>query len=130
MTRTTPDITRGPLARQAQWLERYRPTLRISERGSVISVGDGIAWIAGLPSAAMDDLLVFEDGSRAMVFDLTESLIGAVLLQESEALTAGTSVELSGRTLSIATGDSLLGRVIDPLGNPMDGLAVDRKSVV
>ena len=53
MTRTTPDITRGPLARQAQWLERYRPTLRISERGSVISVGDGITWIAGLPSAAM-----------------------------------------------------------------------------
>ncbi len=123
MTRTTPDITRGPLARQAQWLERYRPTLRISERGSVISVGDGITWIAGLPSAAMDDLLVFEDGSRAMVFDLTETLIGAILLHESEALTAGASVELSGRTLSIPAGDSLLGRVIDPLGSPMDGLA-------
>jgi F-type H+-transporting ATPase subunit alpha len=123
MTRTTPDITRGPLARQAQWLERYRPTLRISERGSVISVGDGITWIAGLPSAAMDDLLVFEDGSRAMVFDLTETLIGAVLLHESEALTAGASVELSGRTLSIPAGDSLLGRVVDPLGSPMDGLA-------
>ena len=82
MTRTTPDITRGPLARQAQWLERYRPTLRISERGSVISVGDGIAKIAGLPSAAMDDLLVFEDGSRAMVFDLTETLIGKITQAE------------------------------------------------
>jgi F-type H+-transporting ATPase subunit alpha len=123
MTHSTSDIRDSLLERQAQWLESYRPALRIAERGSVISVGDGIAWIAGLPSAAMDDLLVFEDGSRAMVFDLTETLIGAVLLHESEALTAGASVELSGRTLSIPAGDSLLGRVVDPLGSPMDGLA-------
>jgi F-type H+-transporting ATPase subunit alpha len=122
MTHSTPDTTDSLLERQARWLENYRPALRISERGSVISVGDGIAWITGLPSAAMDDLLMFEDGSRAMVFDLTETLIGAILLQESEALTAGTRVELSGRTLSIPAGDSLLGRVIDPLGSPMDSL--------
>jgi len=122
MTHSTPDIEDSLLERQARWLEHYRPALRISERGTVISVGDGIAWIAGLPSAAMDDLLWFEDGSRAMVFDLTETLIGAILLQESEALTAGTRVELSGQTLSVPAGDSLLGRVIDPLGSPMDGL--------
>jgi len=92
----------------------------VSERGSVVSVGDGIAWISGLPSAAMDDILSFEDGSRAMVFDLTETLIGAVLLHETKALGAGARVELTGRTLSIAAGDSLLGRVIDPLGTPLD----------
>jgi F-type H+-transporting ATPase subunit alpha len=122
MTPNNPATGSSPLARQAQWLASYRPALRVSERGSVVSLGDGIAWIAGLPSAAMDDLLVFEDGSRAMVFDLTEALIGAILLHESEALTAGTSVELSGHTLSIPTGDSLLGRVIDPLGSPLDNL--------
>lgn len=111
----------GMLERQARWLERYRPGLRISERGSVVSVGDGIAWITGLPSAAMDDILAFEDGSRAMVFDLTERLIGAVLLHDTEALTAGAAVQRTGRTLSMPVGDALLGRIIDPLGTPLDG---------
>lgn len=111
----------GLLNQQATWLDDYQLEVRIKEHGKVVSVGDGIAWIAGLPSAAMDDVLSFEDGSRAMVFDLTEDLIGAVLLHDSEALTAGTRVRLSGRPLSIFAGDGLLGRVIDPLGAPLDG---------
>ncbi len=112
----------GPLARQASWLKDYRPALRISERGNVLSVGDGIIWIAGLPSAAMDDILDLEDGSRAMVFDLTEDRVGAVLLHETPALTAGTPVHLTGHLLSIPVGDAQLGRVIDPLGLPLDGV--------
>ena len=111
----------GMLARQASWLESYRPGLRIAERGSVVSLGDGIAWITGLPSAALDDILEFEDGSRGMVFDLTENLIGAVLLHENPSLTAGTPVSLAGRRLSIPVGDALLGQVIDPLGTPLAG---------
>lgn len=111
----------GPLARQKSWLEAYRPALRISERGNVLSVGDGITWITGLPSASMDDILEFEDGSRAMVFDLTEDGIGAVLLHETDELTAGTVAHLTGHLLSIPVGDALLGRVIDPLGTPLDG---------
>ncbi|MEA2093702.1 MAG: F0F1 ATP synthase subunit alpha, partial [Pseudomonadota bacterium] len=110
----------GLLDRQAAWLEHYQPGLRITEQGSVVSVGDGIAWMSGLPSAAMEDVLAFEDGSRAMVFDLTEEMVGAVLLHETEALTAGTAVHLTHRALSIPVGDSLLGRVIDPLGMPLD----------
>ncbi len=109
------------LERQAKWLDRYQPGLRISEQGSVVAVGDGIAWITGLPSAAMDDVLAFADGSQAMVFDLTEGLIGAVLLYDTEALTAGTTVQRTGRTLSVPVGDALLGRIIDPLGTPLDG---------
>jgi F-type H+-transporting ATPase subunit alpha len=115
------NATPGPLAQQAAWLEGYEPALRIAERGSLLSVGDGIAWITGLPSAAMDDILDFEDGSRAMVFDLTEDRIGAVLLHETDALTAGNSVHLTGRLLSVPVGDALLGRIIDPLGSPLDG---------
>jgi F-type H+-transporting ATPase subunit alpha len=113
--------TGRPLAQQAVWLNNYKPGLRITEQGSVLSVGDGICWISGLPSASMDDILDFEDGSRAMVFDLTEDRVGAVLLHETNALTAGTSVHLPGRLLSIPVGDALLGRVIDPLGAPLDG---------
>ena len=112
----------GPLAQQAAWLRDYRPGLRISERGSVVSVGDGITWIAGLPSAALDDILEFEDGSRGMVFDLTGERVGAVLLHETDALTSGMAVHLTGRRLSLPVGDALLGRVIDPLGAPLDDM--------
>ncbi len=117
------DTTRSTslLEKQTAWLAEYRPGLRITEQGSVVSVGDGITWIAGLPSAAMDDILHFEDGSRAMVFDLTEEMVGAVLLHETPSLTAGTIVHLTSRALTIPVGDTLLGRVVDPLGLPLDG---------
>lgn len=108
------------LERQARWLRHYRPALRVNELGRVVSVGDGIAWVAGLPSAAIDELLLFADGSRAMVFDITGSMIGAVLLSDTPALTAGIGVRGSGHTLSIAAGDELLGRIVDPLGVPQD----------
>lgn len=110
-----------PLRRRQQWLDNYQPGLRIHEQGEVVSVGDGITWITGLPSAAMDDVLLFADGSLGMVFDLNENIIGAVLLHETDSLTAGTSVQRSGRTLSVPVGDGLLGRVVDPLGTPLDG---------
>jgi len=116
-----PKTTTHLLTKQADWLKQYRPGLHITEQGIVASVGDGIAWITGLPSVAMEAVLVFEDGSQAMVFDLTEELIGAVLLHETEQLTAGTAVHLSPQTLSIPVSDSLLGRTIDPLGAPLDG---------
>nr|WP_255775353.1 F0F1 ATP synthase subunit alpha [Microbulbifer sediminum] len=107
--------------RRQRWLEDYRPCLRIQERGWVVSVGDGIAWVAGLPTAAMDDLLEFADGSRGLVFDLAGSLLGTILLTWTGQLTAGTSARLYPRPLGIAVGDALLGRVLDPLGNPLDG---------
>ncbi len=120
MKNNATEMATSLLERQAQWLNDYQPGLRISERGSVVSVGDGIVWITGLPSAAMDDILTFSDGSRAMVFDLTRELIGAILLHQTDNLTAGTSVQRSGRSLSVPVGDALLGRIIDPLGTPLD----------
>jgi len=114
-------VTDDLLQRRADWLKSYRPRLRIREQGRVISVGDGIAWVAGLPNAAMDDLLDFDDGSRGLVFDLTEELVGAILLEETGDLTAGTAARLRGKPLGIAVGDALRGRIIDPLGNPLDG---------
>ena len=115
-TKTGPNL----LNARADWLRHYRPGLRISEQGSVVSVGDGIVWISGLPSVAMEDLLLFEDGSQALVFDLNEEMVGAVLLHESEQLSAGTVVFQSHLTLSVPVGDALLGRIIGPLGQPLD----------
>ncbi len=105
----------------SQRLGRYRLAPRLEEQGTVLSVGDGIAWIQGLPSAAMDELLEFEDGSHGMVFALGQSRVGAILLQQTDDLTAGTVVHRSGSRLGIPVGDALLGRVMDPLGNPLDG---------
>jgi len=110
------------LAQQARWLATYKPQLRVYEQGVVVSVGDGITWISGLPSAAMDDVLYLEDGSQAVVFALTKEMVGAVLLHQTERLTSGTIVYLSGKPLSIAVGDEMLGRVVDPVGSPLDGL--------
>lgn len=114
-------VVDSPLAAQAQWLKSYRFGLRLSEQGTVVSVGDGIAWISGLPSARMDEIVQMEDGSNALVFHLARNRMGAILLRQTERLTAGTSAFLTGRRLSIAVGDGLLGRVVDPLGAPLDG---------
>ncbi|MDR4517320.1 MAG: F0F1 ATP synthase subunit alpha [Nitrosomonas sp.] len=111
----------SPLRKQAARLSRYQYRLRMSEQGTVISVGDGIAWISGLPSACMDEMVHLEDGSRAQVFHLGRDRVGAILLEQTAQLTAGTSVFLTGNRLHIGTGDVLLGRVIDPLGRPLDG---------
>ena len=113
-------VADSPLAAQAQWLAQYRYGLRLSEQGTVVSVGDGIAWVSGLPSACMDEIVQLDDGSSALVFHLARNRIGAILLRQTERLTAGTPAYLTGRRLSIGVGDGLLGRVIDPLGAPLD----------
>ena len=113
----------SPLSRQADWLESFEFRLRLAEQGRVISVGDGIAWIDGLPSAAMDEVLRFEDGSRGLVFHLGRERIGAILLSQGsgqQGLTAGTAAFLSSRHLDIGVGDGYLGRVVDPTGHPLD----------
>ena len=114
-------VNSNQLQKQSDWLNHYQPGLRVTEQGTVISVGDGISWIKGLPSAAIEDVLIFADGSRAMVFDLNRELIGAILLYETDALTSGTLVHLAKHNLSVPVGDTFLGRVIDPLGKPLDG---------
>lgn len=109
------------LATQAAWLEGYRFKLRILEQGRVRSVGDGIVWIEGLPSAGIEEILSLEDGSRALVFDLSKERLGGILLTQTAQLTAGTVAHLSGQRLSLPVGDALLGRLINPLGDPLDG---------
>lgn len=103
-------------------LADYRFTLRLSERGCVAGIGDGIAWIRGLPSARLDQLIGFEDGSTGLVFQLGKEMLGAILLSQTHGVTAGMSVQHLGHRLEIGVGEPLLGRVVDPLGNPLDGL--------
>lgn len=104
-------------------IDSYQPQLRISEIGKVAAIGDGIVWVEGLPSAAMDEILRFENGSEAQVFYLGRKRIGAILLSQNDSLAAGTSAHLTGHRLDIGVGDGYLGRVVDPLGRPLDGQA-------
>lgn len=96
--------------------------LRVRERGEIVGIADGLAWISGLPTAQLGEVLLSDDGSRALVTQLDERLIGAILLDQSNRLAAGTRVRTSGQRLTIGGGDALLGRVLDPLGRPLDGL--------
>jgi len=100
----------------------YRFGLRFSERGYVAGIGDGIAWIRGLPTARLDELIGFDDGSTGLVFQLGKEVLGAILLSQNRGVTAGMAVQHIGRKLEIGVGDALLGRVVDPLGSPLDGL--------
>jgi len=112
----------GLLDRLARRVDSYRLNLRLGEKGRVASVGDGIAWVYGLPSAAAEEILHFEDGSRGMVFELQKERLGVILLDPEASVTSGSLVSHTGKRLEIGVGDGLLGRVIDPLGNPLDGL--------
>lgn len=112
----------GLLDQLTRQVDGYCLNLRLGERGRVASVGDGIAWVQGLPSAAAEEILYFEDGSRGMVFELQQDRLGVILLDPEARISSGSSVSHSGEQLEMGVGDALLGRVIDPLGKPLDGL--------
>lgn len=96
--------------------------LSVEEVGTIIGLADGIAWVEGLPSVPVGEVLRAADGSRAWVFQLDETLAGCILLDQAEGLAAGLRMRRSGERLAIGCGDALLGRVIDPLGRPLDEL--------
>jgi F-type H+-transporting ATPase subunit alpha len=114
-------VETGLLDRLALRVEGYRLSLRLGEKGRVASVGDGIAWVHGLPSAAVDEILHFEDGSRGLVFELQKERLGVILLDPEAKIASGSMVSHTGERLEIGVGDGLLGRVVDPLGKPLDG---------
>ncbi len=103
-------------------IESYRSTLDVSDTGTVLEVGDGIARIHGLSNAAAGEMLEFENGIFAQVMNLEEDSIGAVILGDYLEIREGMSVKSTGRLLSVPVGDAVIGRVVDPLGQPLDGL--------
>ena len=102
-------------------LEGYEPSLEARTVGRVVEVGDGIARVSGLPDAAVNELLEFENGTVGLALNLDESSIGAVVLGESDEIEEGQTVKATGRILSIPVGDGVLGRVVNALGEPVDG---------
>ncbi|NLG21876.1 MAG: F0F1 ATP synthase subunit alpha, partial [Actinomycetales bacterium] len=105
------------------FVQSYQPTAASREEvGRVIDAGDGIAHVEGLPSAMTNELLEFEDGTLGLALNLDVHDIGVVILGEFAGIDEGQQVKRTGEVLSVPVGDGYLGRVVDPLGNPIDGL--------
>ncbi len=89
--------------------------------GTVVEVGDGIAQVYGLDAALMSELLEFPNGVMGMALNLEEETVGAVILGNANAIKEGDQVRTTGRVVEVPVGEALLGRVVDPLGRPLDG---------
>lgn len=114
-----PDEIRNALER---FVQSYEPEAAAREEvGTVVDSGDGIAHVEGLPSAMANELLEFEDGTRGLALNLDVREIGAVVLGDFSKIEEGQKVRRTGEVLSAPVGDGFLGRVVDALGNPLDG---------
>lgn len=103
-------------------VESFTPGITAEEVGRISEIGDGIARVTGLPNVAVNEVLELEAGLSALALNLDEDSIGAVVLGETKGLQEGQLVRSTGRILSVPVGDELLGRVVDPIGRPLDGL--------
>ena len=103
-------------------VESYAPETTREVVGRVVETGDGIARVEGLHSAMTNELLEFEGGLLGLALNLDVREIGVVLLGDGSKIEEGQSVKRTGEILSVPVGDGYLGRVVDPLGNPIDGL--------
>jgi F-type H+/Na+-transporting ATPase subunit alpha len=106
------------LLRQVQ---SYEPTLEARSVGTVISVGDGIALANGLADVRANEIVEFADGTAGLALDLQVDTVGIVVMGEYSGIEVGDEVRSTGRIASVPVGDALIGRVVDPLGNPLDG---------
>lgn len=102
-------------------IEDFRGEIETSEVGRVLEVGDGIARVYGLSSAMSGEMVEFSNGVRGQVFNLEENSVGIIIFGDYLAIAEGDEVRSTGTLLSIPVGDELLGRVVDPLGIPLDG---------
>jgi F-type H+-transporting ATPase subunit alpha len=120
-----PDTLRSAFDRAfagiSQTVEAFTPRLAPREVGRVISVATGIAKVSGLPGVGFEELVSFPGGTLGIAFNVDQDEIGVVLLGDFSLLRAGDEVERVGRVMDVAVGNGLLGRVIDPLGRPLDG---------
>ena len=116
----SPDAIRDALK---DFVAAYEPaSASATEVGTVVDAADGIAHVEGLPGVMANELVRFENGIEGLALNLDENEIGVVVLGDFSGIEAGQKVTRTGEVLSVAVGDGYLGRVVDPLGNPIDGL--------
>ncbi len=104
-----------------QEIEQYESQVDVREVGTVLEAGDGIARVYGLSNAMAGEMVEFPNGVRGLAFNLEENSVGVIILGDHLGIVAGDEVRALGRLLSVPVGDAVVGRVLDPLGNPLDG---------
>ena len=104
-----------------QEIEQYDSQLDVREVGTVIEVGDGIARVHGLSSVMANEMVEFPNGVTGLAFNLEENSVGVIILGDYLTIQEGDEVKATGRLLSVPVGEAVIGRVLDPLGNPIDG---------
>ncbi|MCL2745154.1 MAG: F0F1 ATP synthase subunit alpha, partial [Planctomycetaceae bacterium] len=102
-------------------IEQYEQKIDVREVGRVLEVGDGIAQIYGLAGIMAGEMIEFPNGVMGLAFNLNENSVGAIILGDYLKLQEGDEAKTTGKLLSVPVGDAVLGRVLDPLGNPLDG---------
>jgi F-type H+-transporting ATPase subunit alpha len=102
-------------------VDSFMPSLEAARVGRVLEVGDGIARVSGLPDIAVNELVEFANGTLGLALNLEEDSIGAVVLGQVDEVEEGEAVKATGRILSVPVGEGLIGRVVNPLGQPVDG---------
>lgn len=102
-------------------IKSWTPKALEEEVGTVLTVGDGIATVSGLHNATYQEILLFSNGVRGMVLELKRDEIGCILFDDGDTVTEGSTVKRTGMTAGVPVGDGFLGRVVDALGNPIDG---------
>ncbi len=104
-----------------QEIEQYQAQIDVREVGRVLEVGDGIARVYGLSGVMAGEMVEFPDGTIGLAFNLEENSVGVIILGDFLAIKEGDEVKTTGQLLSVPVGDAVIGRVVDPLGNPLDG---------
>jgi F-type H+-transporting ATPase subunit alpha len=102
-------------------IENYQSRIDVREVGRVLEVGDGIARVYGLSGVMSGEMVEFPGGTIGLAFNLEENSVGVIILGDYLGITAGDEVKSTGKLLSVPVGDAVIGRVLDPLGNPLDG---------
>ena len=115
--RISPDEITSVLKKE---IAQFRSQLEVEEEGTILEVKDGVARIYGLGNCIAGEMLQFANGANGLAFNLEESSIGAVILGDYLELHEGDKVKRTGTVVQVPVGDALIGRVVDPLGRPLD----------
>ncbi len=121
MVTTTTDLIQDMAASLQKQVETFAPRITVADVGRVIEVGDGIARVSGLSAVRANEMVQFENGTLGIAFNLEKEQVGVIIMGEYTDIEEGQSVRATGRIVSVPVGDALVGRVVNVLGQPIDG---------
>lgn len=121
MASQAPEMVQDIAAALQKQLEAFEPKLEAVDIGTVLEVGDGIARVSGLAGVRASEMVKFENGTFGIAFNLDKDNVGIIIMGEYTEIEEGQTVLATGRIVSVPVGDAMIGRVVDAIGQPIDG---------